>query len=456
MRLVLKPGALWQRLRSTYWFVPSLMTLGSVALGMTLVGIDRRFPDAAAWLGWAYEGGADGARALLSAVAGSTITVVSVTFSVTVVALTVSSQHFGPRLLNNFMRDTAAQLVLGAFIGTFTYCLVVLRAVQGEGDGYELFVPHLATTAAVVLTLLSVGALIFYIHHVSVSMQVSEIALAVSNDLESAIRRLYPDRLGTDLEGGGAKVPRVPQDSVPIRSTQSGYIQAVDSRAILKAAGEHDVVIWLVARPGDFVMEGASLALASPAQNRSEVLARVVQDAYVVGPDRTSEQDAGFAVQQLVEVALRALSPGTNEPFTAVTCIDRLGQGLAQLACRTIPNAERADDEGRLRVVAEPRTFAELLAAAFKPIIRAAADQPVVTDRLLSTLMRLAEVARRPSDARALAEMADEILRVSRLTQADPARHRVEDACRSLRAAADLPDDPTGSARGEQVKPTPA
>ena len=148
--------AAWSRLRSTYWFVPSLMTAGAVGLAFLLVAVDRLSTDESPWLGWVYGGGADGARSLLSAIAGSTITVVSLTFSVTVVALTVSSQHFGPRLLANFMRDSAAQFVLGMFIGTFAYCLVVLRTVQGDGAAYDRFVPHMSVTVAVALALVSV------------------------------------------------------------------------------------------------------------------------------------------------------------------------------------------------------------------------------------------------------------------------------------------------------------
>jgi uncharacterized membrane protein len=167
MELRFRPLAILERFRSTYWFVPSVVTIAAIALAVIVVAIDRRYSNSTAWLGWAYGGGADGARALLSAVAGSIMTVVSVTFSVMVVALTVSSQHFGPRLLNSFMRDNAAQLVLGTFTGTFAYCLMVLRTVQGEGDGYSAFVPHLAVTVALALTLVSVGMLIFYVHHIA-------------------------------------------------------------------------------------------------------------------------------------------------------------------------------------------------------------------------------------------------------------------------------------------------
>jgi uncharacterized membrane protein len=449
VKLGLQPVTLWNRLRSTYWFVPSLLTVAAIALASVLVEIDRRFPDAEGWLWWAYGGGPDGARALLSAVAGSTITVVSVTFSVTVVALTVSSQHFGPRLLNNFMRDTAAQLVLGAFIGTFTYCLLVLRTVQGEGDGYSTFVPHLATTLGVVLTLVSVGALIYYIHHVSMSMQVSEIALAVANDLEQAIDRLYPDPIGSEVRDDPAEARSAPAEGVTIAGRDSGYVQVVDPERILALAREHGVAFWLSARPGDFVMEGSCLARVHPAPADAEAVAVALRRAFTVGPDRTSEQDAAFAVQQLVEVALRALSPGTNEPFTAVTCIDRLGQALAKLACRRIPRAARSDEEGNLRVVTEARSFGELLEAAFEPIARAAAGEPLVTERLLKTLRLLAQVARRPADHRAVLVQADLVLGLSTLRPDDPGRLRVEEGCRAIRSVEGL-----GPARGPRQPKT--
>jgi uncharacterized membrane protein len=451
VRLLFKPRPLWHHLKGTYWFVPSLMTLTAAALAMVLIGIDRRYPGAAGWLGWAYGGGAAGARSLLSAVAGSAITVVSVTFSVTVVALTVSAQHFGPRLLGNFMRDTAAQVVLGAFISTFTYCLLVLRTVQGEGDGYETFVPHLATTIAVVITLLSVGALIYYVHHVSISMQVSEIALGVSRDLERAIDRLYPDPIGEEREEAAAPRGR-PAGALPLASADSGYVQAVDGDRLVKVAREHDLVIWVLARPGDFVVEGTALACASEPSADRHTLSRTVQAAFVIGPDRTSEQDAGFAIQQLVEVALRALSPGTNEPFTAVTCIDRLGQGLARLACRRIPDAERTDEDGRVRVIAEPQAFGSLLNAAFGPVARAAAAEPVVTERLLGALSNLDRIARRAGDRRAIAKQAAAILQVSSLDPDDPARGRIEESCRRVQSRADA----AGSSETPRASSEPA
>jgi uncharacterized membrane protein len=407
MELRLRPLVVLNRLRSTYWFVPSVVTVGAVALAIVMVEVDRIYSNSTAWLGWAYGGGAAGARALLSAVAGSVMTVVSVTFSVMVVALTVSSQHFGPRLLNSFMRDNAAQLVLGTFTGTFAYCLMVLRTVQGEGDGYSTFVPHLAVTAALILTLISVGMLIFYVHHIATSLQVSEITAGVARDLERTVAALYPEPFGGSTGPPVREPPPVPDGAVTVMAGRSGYLREIDSEAVLVLARECDTTIWLLTRPGDFVIEGRPIAAVHPPPRESDGLARRLRGAYAIGTDRTSTQDADFAVQQLVEVALRALSPGVNEPFTAITCIDRLGQGLMKLASRSIPGAIRTDDAGAVRVVAQPRTFVELVEAAFDPIARYAGRNPAVANRLLETLGMLADAARRTEDRQAIGRLAD-------------------------------------------------
>lgn len=408
MRFPFDLRSLINRLFSTYWFVPSIVTVGAFGLGLGLVAIDTAFPAATSWLGFAYGGGAEGARALLTAVAGSTITVVSVVFSVMVVALTVSSQHFGPRLLNNFMRDTSAQLVLGTFTGTYAYCLVVLRTVQGDGgENYSVFVPHLAVTASVALTLLSVGMLIYYVHHVAVSMQVSSITANVAREFERTIRRMFPDSLGEEAQPEVREPPAIPAGAVTFASRRSAYLQEIDEDAMLALAGDLDGAIWLLVRPGDFLVEGVPIAAVHPAPEDRDEVADALHDAFVTGEARTPYQDSAFAVQQLVEVALRALSPGINEPFTAITCIERLGQGLAGILGRAIPSAVREDEKGTARVIARPRTFVELVGQAFEPIALHAGRNPAIGETLIRTLRTLAVLARRDEDRRAIVRVAE-------------------------------------------------
>jgi uncharacterized membrane protein len=262
-------------------------------------------------------------------------------------------------------------------------------------------------TVALALTLVSVGMLIFYVHHIATSLQVSEITAGVARDLERTVSQLYPEPFGESTEPPARHPPPVPDDAVMIQAGSSGYLREIDSEAVLNLACDYQAVIWLQARPGDFVVEGRPLAAVHPVPRDADEVTRRLLGAYVIGADRTSIQDADFAIQQLVEVALRALSPGVNEPFTAVTCIDRLGQGLTKLASRSIPGAVRTDDTGAVRVVAQPRTFVELVEAAFDPIARYAGRNPAIARRVLETLGNLADVVRRSEDRQAIARLAD-------------------------------------------------
>ena len=403
------PSSLLTRLRSTYWFLPSIVTVFAAALAIGLVLVDRTADYNSPWLRWAYGGGADGARALLAAVAGSTMTVVSVTLSVMVVALTVSSQHFGPRLLNSFMRDNVAQLMLGSFTGTFVYCLVVLRTVQGDdgGDRYERFVPHLAISVALGLAFISVGVLMYYVHHIARSLQVSEITAGIARELERTIERLYPEQLGQDPAVPIRERLGVPDAGVRGLAAASGYVQEVNTERLLAVATSHDTVIWITARPGTFVVEGTPIAVVHGPGGRDAEAARSLPAAFTLGADRSPQQDAAFGIQQLVEVALRALSPGVNEPFTAVTSIDRLSQALHRLAMRRTPDPVRIDEAGAVRVVTDPYTFAELLPFAYESIAIAAVGNPCVSERLLAVLGELSQVVRSPEDVQALARVAD-------------------------------------------------
>lgn len=441
--MALNPRTIYDHLRSTYWFVPSLLTGLGALLGFALTWIDRTF-ESPPWLGWAtYGGGADGARALLSAVAGSTITVVSVTFSVMVVALTVASQHFGPRVLNSFMRDTVAQLVLGTFTGTFVYCLVVLRTVQGDGAGGTSFVPSVSVATALVITLASVGVLIYYVHHIAKSLQVAEIAAAVTAEFEASVERLYPERFGSGSQRAARSRPQVPEGSHPVRSIGSGYVQSIDHDALLDHAVAHDVTVWITRQPGDFVVERSPLAFVHPVPADLDGFDGPLAGAFEIGNDRTAYQDVGFNAQQLVEVALRALSPGTNEPFTAITCIDRLGQGLGKLASRDMPSAARLDADGRLRVIAEPASFASLLEFAFEPIAVYADRNHAVVQRLLLTLRQLALVAHRDEDRRAIGHVGEFVWRSTedRITDARH-RTRMRRALDDIRETLERTDDP--------------
>jgi uncharacterized membrane protein len=396
---------MWEALSSSLWFVPSVMTLVALGLALGSVALDDALPGSTEW---AYGGGPEGAREVLGAIAASMITVAGVAFSITIVALTLASQQFGPRLLRNFMRDRGNQVVLGTFIATFTYCLIVLRTIRSSGTE---FVPHISVTSAILLALASLGVLIYFIHHAAVSIQAPEVIALVANDLDHAINRLFPEKLGYPPEENDDQSAReiakdFDQQADTIASMRSGYLQSIDNNQLMKIATENDLVLRLEHRPGDFVIKGNELVKVRPRGRANDELAGKITDAFILGTQRTHMQDVEFSVHQLVEVAVRALSPGVNDPFTAVTCIDRLGAALCLLAQRSIPSPFRFDAKHQLRVIARAVTFSGVVNAAFNQIRQYGRSSASVTIRLLEAITLIGKCTLKQEDRVALLQQA--------------------------------------------------
>ncbi|MBT1073983.1 DUF2254 domain-containing protein [Geobacter grbiciae] len=386
---------LWYSFRSSYWFVPAVMAALAIALAIGTTTLDEALPpDVANRLGWLYSGGPEGARTLLSTVAGSMITTAGVVFSITIVVLSLTSSPFGPRLLGNFMRDTGTQVVLGTFVATFIYCLLILRVVRGTDQ--ESFVPHLSVTFTYLLALMSTIVLIYFVHHVASSIQADSIITAVYRDLEATIDRLFPEQQEHGLKELGPKevaeaLPaRFEEEGWPVAADGSGYLQAIDLEGLSSFARDHDLILRVHCHAGEFVAEGATLVTAWPREHWDETLVKKVNDAFIRGRQRTNEQDMEYAVKQLVEVALRALSPGINDPFTAMTCIDWLGVAVGRSAQRKFPSPLRYDEKGSLRLAVVPITFEEIVNAAFGQIRHAASFHLPVFLRLLEAITAVA------------------------------------------------------------------
>lgn len=400
----------WDALRGTFWFVPLLMVAGAVVLSLVTLSIDRAAAASGVelTLAWTFARGPEGSRALLSTVAGSMITIASVCFSITVVALQQASSQFGPRLLHSFMRDRGNQVVLGTFIAGFTYCLLVLRTVNGTED--HPFVPHLAVTVGLLLALAGVAVLIYFVHHAAASLQAESVIAGVSRDLHHSLDRLFPEAIGagaSEPAAGGELPAGFAAEAVTVSAAQSDYVQAVDGDALMRLAVEKNLVLSLDRRPGQFVIRGTPLLRGWPAERLTAEVADGLREAFDLGPRRTLLQDVEFAVDQLVEIAVRALSPGINDPFTAVACVDRLGAALADLAGKVVPSPSRLDDAGRLRVVANAVTAAGIAEAAFRQIRQAARTDTAVTLRLLETIAALAPLVQTPDLRQALLTQAE-------------------------------------------------
>jgi uncharacterized membrane protein len=391
---------LWDVLTSTYWFVPGVMLVTAAALAMGVLWVDARWTR---WAGsaWVYTGGPEGARALLSAVAGSVVTVAGVVFSISISTLTQASSQFGPRLLRNFMRDTGNQVVLGTFVSTFVYCLLVLRAVRGQ-EGHA-FVPNVAVTGAVLLAVGSTVVLIYYIHHVARSLQAPVVVAAVGAELERAIDRMFPGGIGEDdrADARGDEGAQ-PAHVCEVRSREAGYVQAVDQGGLMRLAEREDLILHLACRPGNFVIGGQLLARATAWRPVAPPVADEVRGLFIFGQERSAEQDLEFGFDQLVEIAVRALSPGINDPFTAINCVDRLGAALAAVSRRGLPSATRLDSRGRPRVVARVSTFDGLCDTAFHSIRQYGAGSVPVAVRLIEMLTALGGAVGSVAQRRAL------------------------------------------------------
>lgn len=386
---------LWHSFRSSYWFVPTAMATISIALSLGTTAFDAVLPhDVIEKIGWLYSGGPEGARSILSTVAGSMITTAGVVFSITIVVLSLTSSQFGPRLLGNFIRDTGTQVVLGTFIATFIYCLFTLRVVRSGDSGS--FVPHLSITVAFVLALASTAVLIYFIHHISTSIQADSIITAVYQELDAAIDRHLPEQQehGAGEPGRNDVRAALPEefdrDGWPVAADNSGYLQAIDHDGLMRTAVENDLILSLHTRPGKFIAAGEHLVTVWPREHWDEKLAARVNSSFIQGRQRTDEQDMEYSIHQLVEVALRALSPGINDPFTAMTCINWLSAALGRIAQRKLPSALHYDDKGNLRLLSVPVTFAEIVEAAFGQIRNAAANHVQVILCLLDAIVAIA------------------------------------------------------------------
>ncbi|GAB3484880.1 DUF2254 domain-containing protein [Azotobacter salinestris] len=403
-----------ERMRSSFWFLPIVMASGTAALAALTIALDEAgtFQSLRAW-GWTFTGGAEGASAVLGTLAGSMITIVGVVFSMTLVTLSLASSQYGPRLLRNFMRDTAYQVVLGTFVSTFLYCLLVLRTIRRVEDAS--FVPHLSVTLGVLFAIMSLGVLIYFIHHVSVSIQADQIVARIAAELSEEIDHFFPDQIGR----GGPRTPHAPpaarflealeREARPVDATRDGYLQFIDADALMELATEEDIVLRLELRPGRYVVAGRPLVRVWPGNRTVDRLRKRVDAAFVLGSQRTPGQDIEFAIDQLVEIAVRALSPGINDPFTAITCVDRLGSSLCRVVRREMPSPYRHDDKGQPRVVASAVTFPEIADAAFSQIRHHARSSAAVTVRLLETIGVIAEFACRPEDRATLRQHAESI-----------------------------------------------
>jgi len=431
MRRPALPSA-WRReaLRTNLWLVPTVQIALAVAAFAGTYALDRAAYDGSLTLpSFVISGTADAARQILTATAAAVITVVTLVFSITIVTLTLASTQFGPRMLRNFIRDRITQFTLGSFVATFVYAILALVSI-GPADHGE-FVPHLSITVTMALVVADVLVLVVFIDHIAKSIQLPQVIASIAGDLSRAIDAEAGALDRVDVKTGPSLSEmqvRLDEDSGVVRAPSSGYLQYVSVDTLIDIASPSQAVIRLLHRPGHFVVEGEPLANVWPADAAPGV-ARALGGAHATGPHRTLTQDLSFAVDQLVEIAIRALSPAVNDTFTALACIDWLGDGLGKIVASWRPATVHRDAGGRVRVITVAASLRRLVERAHDKIRQASRGMPAVMIRQLEALAKVMARTTSAEQRELLLEQAAMILRSSEESvpeqsdQADVRRH---------------------------------
>ncbi|MDQ3986686.1 MAG: DUF2254 domain-containing protein [Actinomycetota bacterium] len=380
-------GALSEYLRGALWFLPSVLVAGSLVAGTVLsqVSVDER-----SLLGrLAFQGDAGAARELLIVVSATMITVTGLVFTLTLVALQIASTQFSPRLLRNFLRDRKNQLVLGTFVSTFAYSLAGLHTVGQPVAGEEEFVPRLAISGSLVLAFASVAMLVYFIHHIAHSIRIDTIMKEVERETLAVMDESEPEPL--DGVDSPQPLPDPPARAVVILAARSGYVDSMQPEMLVEIAAKYDVVIRIQPMVGDHVVEGTALGWVWPRYDAGDQpdpqrFRDSIDDAVVVGFERTTQQDVRFGLRQLVDIALRAISPAINDPYTASQAVHHLSVLLNKLVARRLTNRVFNDSGGTLRVAVPHPDFDHYLELACGQIRRFGAKEPAVLRALVRLL----------------------------------------------------------------------
>jgi uncharacterized membrane protein len=388
--------AVREYLSGSLWVLPGIAIAGSLAAGSILTAI--QIPESSPLYALMFQGTADDARQLLIVVSATMITVTGLVFSLTVVALQIASGQFSPRLLRNFVRDRPNQIVLSVFVATFAYSTAGLYTVGVNRGLRTESVPRLAVTGSLVLAFVSLAVLVWFLDHLAHSIQIDVILEVAERNLLKVISNL-PD---TRPEG---RIPRAPDDAVGVKTWTAGYLQTVHPERLLPLATRAGATVVLLPRVGEHIVLGRTLAKVWPASAAPGLL-EALEESVLIGPERTLQMDVGFGMRQLVDIALKALSPAVNDPYTGVMVVDRLTSALCALNGHDLGDDLRTDQDGELRVAMPRPRFEDYLNLCCDQIRRYGAGDPQVLRSLLRMLRRVAETTENPERRAAVARHA--------------------------------------------------
>ena len=402
----------FERARTSLFFVPALFIAGAMVAAGAMLQVDVYLSAAGVVLPAFLQTTPESARSLLSTVASATITVAGVVFAITLVSIQLASSQFSPRVIPGFLRDSRQQRVIGLAVGTFTYCLVVLRAVRGSSEPGLLFNPHVSSAISLALAIVTIVALVAYLDRSARSMQVGHIINYLTAQTTRRIREIYPHKAGESPPVTMADSPLPGGQGYVVRALASGWVSHIDTDALLQLVPPSGLM-RLDVRNGSFVADGQTIAAVWPSPEDASAFTAAACKALVLGDSRILLKDVAFGIRQLVDIGLRALSPGINDPTTAYDVIVHLGIVMRELLWRDLPPRVRIL-EGRRLVTANDLSHDDYINRAFDQIRLAGASQSAIAATLMQTLGGLAADLERDD----LTERASAVRRQGTLTLA--------------------------------------
>lgn len=405
---------IWDDLRTSFWFVPGLMGLAACVLSWCAHQGDM-------WLSqWpaealppvVYVNTGDTAHGVISTLLGSMMTMTSLVFSITMVVLTLAASQFGPRLIRNFMGSPHTQYVLGTFVMTTIYCLLMYGVIGTRtGDERGAF---LSVSLAMALVLLSIALLVIFLHFLARSIVSESVIERVGSEIRHLWDELEPIADEHNLDPGASLPEDYQTAALRFGSAEAGYVEAIEFDELVALASASGVLIGLNFAPGDYVIKGGQGIGVYPAERCDARLQEQIRETISIGPHRTPVQDPEFSIRHLVEIAVRALSPAVNDPYTAVSVINQLSSSMSQLMGRSLPESRLHDAEGNLRVVCPRPTYASMLGSAFNQIRQNARSSALVYIYLVEALHRIAEMAKLGVQKEALRAQLEAVLQAAR------------------------------------------
>ncbi len=409
----------WDKLKATFWFIPVILIVISILLSIGLVYVDENvlLPQAGLSRFFLVKS-PDSARSILSTISGAMMGVAGTVFSITLVALTLASSQFGPRLVKNFMYVRLNQVVLGSYISTYLYCLLVLNAIK-EGDDYT-FIPSISIMVAILTAITNIILLIVFIHRIAISIQADNVISDISDFISKQLGMLFPEKMGQEIERDEKIDPSVAisgfTKSISIKSRRRGYLQYVDDEALIEIITTNNALLELNHRPGGYLLEGMEIGMLHTNEDWDKEELNKIFKQFVIGKTKTSQQDLEYSIHQMVEIAVRALSPGVNDPFTAISCIDNLTATMSYLAQAKYPSKYRVDEEGNLRIIADTENFQGFLDAAFNQIRQFSGGNTAVIIRLMESLMTILGFVKKEKEREAVIRHAEMVLTLGKQT----------------------------------------